>query len=275
MARAGAWAGALGGRIALTSPHGDLLDVELPREAADALGATRVRGGPGKPLAGGLPAALAGDVLSARWVVLPSAAPAGPGSSRKAAPQGRGRRSVLDYEGDEEEDDGDEEEDDGDEEEDDGDVEYTDDDASQEDDASWEDDASDEDDGDVEYTSYYDTAVDNGDVEYTYYNDATVDDGDVEYTSYNDTAVDDGDVDYIVDDGGEEDDGEDSSGASFQYADSSSSVAALLLMGLNFDVQIGYMNSLNQADVLDNAVATLYSPAIIVPCGLGTDEFMF
>ena len=233
MARAGAWAGALGGCIALTSPHGGLLDVELPREAADALGATRVRGGPGKPLAGGLPAALAGDVLSARWVVLPSAAPAGPGSSRKAAPQGRGRRSVLDYEGDEEEDDGDEEEDDGD-------VEYTADDASQEDDVSKEDD---------------------GDVEYTYYNDATVDDGDVE---------------YIVDDGGEEDDGEeDSSGASFQYADSSSSVAALLLMGLNFDVQIGYMNSLNQADVLNNAVATLYSPAIIVPCGLGTDEFMF
>ena len=254
MARAGAWAGALGGCIALTSPHGGLLDVELPREAADALGATRVRGSPGKPLAGGLPAALAGDVLSARWVVLPSAAPAGPGSSRKAAPQGRGRRSVLDYEGDEEEDDGDEEEDDGDEEEDDGDVEYTADDASQEDDVSKEDD---------------------GDVEYTYYNDATVDDGDVEYT-YNDTAVDDGDVDYIVDDGGEEDDGEeDSSGASFQYADSSSSVAALLLMGLNFDVQIGYMNSLNQADVLNNAVATLYSPAIIVPCGLGTDEFMF
>ena len=258
MARAGAWAGALGGCIALTSPHGGLLDVELPREAADALGATRVRGGPGKPLAGGLPAALAGDVLSARWVVLPSAAPAGPGSSRKAAPQGRGRRSVLDYEGDEEEDDGDEEEDDGDEEEDDGDVEYTADDASQEDDASWEDDASEEDDGDVEYTSYYDTAVDNGDVEYTYYND---------------TAVDDGDVEYIVDDGDEEDDGEeDSSGVSFQDAGSSSSVAALLLMGLNFDVQIGYMNSLDQADVLNNAVATLYSPAIMVPCGLGTDE---
>merc|ERR1711977_200600 len=137
------------------------------------------------------------------------------------------------------EDDGDEEEDDGDEEEDDGDVEYTADDASQEDDVSKEDD---------------------GDVEYTYYNDATVDDGD---------------VDYIVDDGGEDDGEEDSSGASFQYADSSSSVAALLLMGLNFDVQIGYMTSLNQADVLNNAVATLYSPAIIVPCGLGTDEFMF
>merc|ERR1711977_76783 len=97
---------------------------------------------------------------------------------------------------------------------DDGDVEYTADDASQEDDVSKEDD---------------------GDVEYTYYNDATVDDGDVE---------------YIVDDGGEDDGEEDSSGASFQYADSSSSVAALLLMGLNFDVQIGYMNSLNQADVL-------------------------
>merc|ERR1711977_641905 len=134
-----------------------------------------------------------------------------------------------------------------------GDVEYTADDASQEDDVSKEDD---------------------GDVEYTYYNDATVDDGDVEDTSYNDTAV-DGGVDYIVDYGGEDDGEEDSSGASFQYADSSSSVAALLLMGLNFDVQIGYMNSLNQADVLNNAVATLYSPAIIVPCGLGTDEFMF
>merc|ERR1712144_186009 len=92
------------------------------------------------------------------------------------------------------------------------------------------------------------------------------DDGDVEYTYYNDATV---------DDGGEDDGEEDSSGASFQYADSSSSVAALLLMGLNFDVQIGYMNSLNQADVLNNAVATLYSPAIIVPCGLGTDEFMF
>merc|ERR1711977_629424 len=140
---------------------------------------------------------------------------------------------------------GDEEEDDGDEEEDDGDVEYMADDE-EEDDGDEE-----EDDGDVEYTA--DDASQEDDV----------------------SKEDDGDVDYIVDYGGEDDGEEDSSGASFQYADSSSSVAALLLMGLNFDVQIGYMNSLNQADVLNNAVATLYSPAIIVPCGLGTDEFMF
>jgi hypothetical protein len=252
-----------------------------------------------------MPAALAEDVVSAYWVALPPSAPASRGYSRKAAPQGRGRRSVLDYEaaddwdedddgddteeydGDEEEgDDGDDaEEYDGGEEEGDGDVEYTTDDASQEDDgseeddgdveytaddASQEDDGSEEDDGDVEYTADDASQEDDGSEE---------DDGDVEYTaddaSQEDdgSEEDDGDVEYTVYDGGEEDDGGDeSSGATFEYADASSSVAALLLMGLNFDVQRDYMKSLNQADVLNDAAAILYSPAIIVPCGLGADE---
>ena len=83
-ARAEEWAGALGGCVLSASPLGDFLDVELPREAAEALGA------PGPGLAHLLPPALAGDVLSARWVPGEK-----DGGSRIGSPPGGAWRALL------------------------------------------------------------------------------------------------------------------------------------------------------------------------------------
>jgi len=82
-ARAEDWAGALGGRVLSASPLGDFVDVELPRKAADALGA------PGPGLAQLLPPALAGDVLSARWV------PGEEEGSMEGSPPGSAWRALL------------------------------------------------------------------------------------------------------------------------------------------------------------------------------------
>ena len=101
-ARARAWAGALGGRVAAASPHGDFLDVELPRAAAEALsegGAGQGRAVPGQALsAGKLPAPLAEDVLSARWVAVPR--PAEGAAARGNDPRGRSQRALLQDDGD-------------------------------------------------------------------------------------------------------------------------------------------------------------------------------
>ena len=94
LARVSAWASALGGRVASTSPMGDFLEVHLPREAADLLGS------PGTDLSEDLPAAISRDVLSARRVGAPPVSrakaqiqPPGAGSTRAA------RRSLLQTDG--------------------------------------------------------------------------------------------------------------------------------------------------------------------------------